>query len=68
MKIRTIGLLAATAALAAACGPAPGSTEWCQAVMQGKIQPSQAESTEHGPKCAAALMQEMMKGLQLPSQ
>lgn len=63
MRIRTIGLLAATATLAAACGAAPGSTEWCKDVMSGKIQPSQAEAQAHGQKCAQELMKEMLGGL-----
>ena len=36
----------------------------CKAAIEGKIQPSQAETETHGPACAAAMMQDMMKGLQ----
>lgn len=68
MKIRTIVLLTTTAALAAACGPQPGSAEWCKGVLEGKIQASQAESEAHGPKCVMSMMQDAMKGLQLPNQ
>lgn len=68
MRIRTIGLLVTTAALAAACGPAPGSPEWCKAAIEGTIKPTEAESAEHGQKCAMQMMQEMMKGLQMPAQ
>jgi hypothetical protein len=68
MRIRTIGLVAATAALASACGPQPGSAEWCKGVIEGKITASEAEATAHEAACSAVIMQEMMKGLTLPSQ
>jgi hypothetical protein len=68
MHIRTIGLVAATTVLAAACGPQPGSAEWCKGVMEGKIEATQAQSEQHGQKCAMELMQEMMKSLQAPAQ
>jgi hypothetical protein len=68
MKIRTIGLLAATAALAAACGPQPGSAEWCKGVIEGKITASEAEATAHEAACSQVIMQEMMKALQAPGQ
>ena len=64
MHIRIIAAALAAATLAAACSPGPGSAEWCKAAIEGKIQPSQAETETHGPACAAAMMQDMMKGLQ----
>lgn len=67
MKLKTITLLAAAAALAAACGPAPGSAEWCKAVMEGKIQPSQDQAND-AMKCVGQMMNDAMKGLQIPGQ
>ncbi len=64
MSIRTIGLLAATVTLAAACTPAPGSAEWCKAAIEGKITPTETEATAHEAACSAVIMQEMTKGLQ----
>lgn len=64
MRIRTITLLAGTALLAAACGPAPGSAEWCKGVTNGSIKPSQQEAMDHGLKCVDALAGEAMKQLQ----
>ena len=64
MRIKTLALLAATAALAAACGPAPGSAEWCKGIANGSIKPSQQETMDHGMKCMGALMEEGMKQLQ----
>lgn len=67
MRIATFGLLAAAAALCTACGPAPGSAEWCKDVMAGKIQPSQADAQTHGPQCAQIMVKEMLGGLQMPT-
>jgi hypothetical protein len=64
MRIKTISLLAGTALLAAACGPAPGSAEWCKGVANGSIKPTQQEGMDHGMKCMGALMEEGMKQLQ----
>jgi hypothetical protein len=64
MSIRTIGLLAITAAIAAGCSPAPGSAEWCKAVIEGKIRPTEAEVNANDAACSAVIMQEMMKGVQ----
>lgn len=64
MSFRMIGLLAATATLAAACSPGPGSPEWCKAVIEGKATPNDAEIAAHEEKCSAVIMQEVMKGLQ----
>jgi hypothetical protein len=68
MRIRTIGILVATATLAAACSPAPGSAEWCKAVGEGTIQPSQEEAMQHGPACAQQMLKDLMGTMQLPSQ
>ena len=64
MNIKTIALLAATATLAAACGPAPGSAEWCKGIANQSIKPSEAELQEHGLKCLDTLMGDAMKQLQ----
>jgi hypothetical protein len=64
MRIKTIALLAGTALLAAACGPAPGSAEWCKGVADGSIKPSQQEAMDHGMKCLNALAGDAMKQLQ----
>lgn len=64
MRIKTLALVAATATLAAACGPAPGSAEWCKGIANGSIKPSQQETMDHGMKCMGALMEEGMKQLQ----
>jgi hypothetical protein len=68
MRIRMIGLVAATATLAAACGPAPGSAEWCKGIADGTIQPSQEEAMQHGPACAQQMLKDLMGTMQLPSQ
>jgi hypothetical protein len=64
MRIKTLSLLAGTAFLAAACGPAPGSAEWCKGIANGSIKPSQQEAMDHGMKCMGTLMEEGMKQLQ----
>lgn len=64
MRLRTVTLLAGTALLAAACGPAPGSAEWCKGIVDGSVKPTQQEAMDHGPKCAEAMMGDMMKQLQ----
>jgi hypothetical protein len=63
MRIATIGLVVVTAALVTACGPGPGSTEWCKGVIQGTIQASQAEIEANGQKCQEVLMKEVMGAL-----
>jgi len=63
MRIRTISILAATAALAAACGPQPGSAEWCKAAIEGKIQPSAAEQQQYSMQCAGHMMREAFGAL-----
>lgn len=71
MRLKTIALLAVTAALAAACGPAPGSAEWCKGLADETIKPTEQEIQEHGMKCLEVLMGEGMKQLQnmkLPGQ
>lgn len=52
MKLKTITLLAATASLAAACSPAPGSEEWCKGIETGAVKPTFEEAVAHGDKCA----------------
>jgi ABC-type phosphate/phosphonate transport system substrate-binding protein len=59
MRIKIITLLAATATLAAACGPAPGSAEWCKGVTDGTIKPSQQEAMDHGMKCVGAALESL---------
>ncbi len=68
MRIRTISLLAITAAVAAACGPAPGSAEWCKAAMEGTITPSEAEQQQYAMQCVSHLMKDALGGAQLPGQ
>jgi hypothetical protein len=71
MKLKTITLLAATAALAAACSPGPGSAEWCAGVIEGKIQATAAELQANSDKCEAVVMQKVkdaLGGIQLPGQ
>lgn len=63
MKLKMIALLAGTATLAAACGPSPGSAEWCMGVLSGKIQASEAELSANEEKCGVALEQQMKDAL-----
>lgn len=60
MRIKTITLLAGTALLAAACGPAPGSAEWCKGILDGSIKPSQEDAMNHGQKCAEGMLKDLM--------
>lgn len=63
MHIRTTCLVATTMALAAACGPQPGSAEWCKAAIEGKIQPSAAEQQQYSMQCAGHMMREAFGAL-----
>jgi hypothetical protein len=71
MRIKTIALLAATAAVAAACSPGPGSAEWCKGVIEGKIQATAQELAANSDKCEAVMM-DALKGaigdMKLPGQ
>lgn len=70
MKLKTIIVLAAPASLAA-CGPSPGSAEWCIGVLEGKVQATAAEMDANGQKCDEALMQigkDAIGGMKLPGQ
>ena len=66
MRITTITLLAVSAGLLAACGPAPGSPEWCKAAMETKIQPSEAEKEQYAMQCMSHMMKDALGGMQLP--
>ena len=68
MRIRIIAAIAATATLATACGPAPGSAEWCKAAMEGKITPSEAEQQQYAMQCVSHMMKDALGGMQLPNQ
>ncbi|MEZ6029688.1 MAG: hypothetical protein R3C46_08030 [Hyphomonadaceae bacterium] len=68
MRLKTLSLIAATAVLAAACGPAPGSAEWCKGVMEGSIKPSQEQAMNEGMKCVGQMMNDAMKNMQIPGQ
>lgn len=63
MRLKTIALVAVTAAVAAACSPAPGSAEWCKGLLDGSIKPSQEDAMNHGPKCAEGMLKDLMGGL-----
>lgn len=52
MRIKTIFLLAATAAVAAACTPGPGTAEWCKGVIEGTVKPTPEELLNNMEKCA----------------
>jgi len=62
MHIRIIAAALATATLAAACSPGPGSADWCKGVLEGKIQATQAEVEQYGAKCDAELMKSLPSG------
>jgi hypothetical protein len=65
MRLTLIGLLAATAALCAACSPAIGSKEWCEGVMKGSIQPNPQDQAqmEGAMKCAMGALDGAFKNL-----
>lgn len=68
MRLTLIGMLAATAALCAACSPAVGSPEWCkqfQAKMQANANPFEALSklTEEEKRGLEQCMTDAFKGL-----
>jgi hypothetical protein len=58
MHIRIAGLLAVAAALCSACGPSPGSAEWCRGVLEGKVQATPQQIEENDQKCGDALMRD----------
>lgn len=68
MRIKLIGLLIATAAVAAACSPAPGSAEWCKQAMEGKIKPSEADAEKHGMECVGHMMNGALGDMKPPGQ
>ena len=52
MHIRIIAALLATATLAAACSPSPGSAEWCKGVIEGSVKPTPEEMLNNIDTCA----------------
>lgn len=68
MRITSIALLAISAGLLTACGPAPGSAEWCKAAIDGKITPSEAEKEQYAMQCMSHMMKDALGGMQLPQQ
>ena len=53
MRLARIALLAISAGLLAACGPQPGSAEWCKGVFDGSVKPTPEEMLGNMDKCAA---------------
>jgi hypothetical protein len=60
MRIKNITLFAAAAGLLAACGPGPGSAEWCKGVLAGSIQATAAEMEANAAKCDEVMTKEIM--------
>jgi len=52
MRLARIALLAISAGLLAACGPQPGSAEWCKGVIDGSVKPTPEEMLGNMDKCA----------------
>lgn len=53
MRHKIAGSALLACALLAGCGPSPGSAEWCKAVVEGSVQPTEADMIGNMDKCAA---------------